>query len=106
MSPKNKHAGEIVIEIKIPVVTNKEQAREVIAKLLEPIDETRAEALADEYQIQAYRGEYGAGGQTYYPVGTNAEDNYLERIVSEYGIDVDKDGNITQGVWVSSSEMC
>lgn len=105
MSPKNKNAGEIVIEIKIPVVTNAQQASEVIKKLLEPIDEARAEALADEYGICAYKGEYGCG-QTYYPKGTNVEDNYLENIVHTYDIGVDENGEITEGVWVSSSEMC
>lgn len=106
MNPKNKNAGEIVIEIKIPVVTNAQQASKAIEKLLEPVDLARAEALADEYGICAYRGEYGSGGETYYPIGTDVEDNYLERIVHEYDIEVDENGKTTEGVWVSSSEMC
>lgn len=106
MNPKNKNAGEIVIEIKIPEVTNTQQAREVIKQLLEPVDMRRAEDLADQYGICAYMGEYGDGGKTYYPKGTNAEDNYITYPVERDGVEIDEDGNIKEGIWVSSSEMC
>lgn len=96
---------EHVIEIKIPEVTNIQQAREVIKQLLEPIDLAGAERLADEYGICAYRGEYGSG-ETYYPKGTNAEDNYITYPCEHYGIEIDENGFTKEGVWISSSEMC
>lgn len=97
---------EHVIEIKIPTVTNVQQAREVIKQLLEPIDLAGAERLADEYGICAYRGEYGAGGETYYPKGTNADDNGIEYFCEDHDIEIDDNGNLIEGVWISSSEMC
>lgn len=60
-------------------------------------------ALADEGGVQAYWGEYGENGQTYYPKGTDIEEYYLGWRASEYA---DEEGKLTQGIWVSSSEMC
>lgn len=60
-------------------------------------------ALADEGGVQAYWGEYGENGQTYYPKGTDIEEYYLGWRASEYA---DAEGKLTQGIWVSSSEMC
>lgn len=100
-----KNVGDIVIEITIPKVTNAATARKVIEKLLEPIDQSRAEALMDEYGIQYSRGEYGSG-ETYYPKGTNAADACIEYSCNCDGVKINEDGTIPYGIWVSSSEMC
>lgn len=93
------------IETEIPAVTDAASARRAIEILLEPTDMTAAEELADLYGIHAYRGEYGSG-ETYYPKGTVASEYYLEYPADNHGIDIDADGKITEGFWVSSSEMC
>lgn len=59
--------------------------------------------LADEGGVQAYWGEYGDGGQTYFPKGTDIEENYLGWEASEYA---DENGKLTEGMWISSSSMC
>lgn len=59
--------------------------------------------LADEGGVQAYWGEYGDGGQTYFPKGTDVEEHYLGWEGSQ---NADEDGKLTQGMWISSSSMC
>lgn len=59
--------------------------------------------LADEGGVTAYWGEYGDGGQTYFPKGTDIEENYLGWEASEYA---DENGKLTKGMWISSSSMC
>lgn len=61
--------------------------------------------LADEGGVHAYWGEYGSG-ETYYPKGTNAEDNYLKWYCRDYDIGLDDEGNLLRGAWVASSDMC
>jgi hypothetical protein len=58
--------------------------------------------LADKAGVQAYWGEYGSG-ETYYPVGTDVNAEYIGWEASEYA---DENGILTQGVWISSSSMC
>lgn len=94
-----------IIETKVPVAKDAQSAAKAIEALLNSVDEYKATKIADEYGICAYRGEYG-NGETYYPKGTNAEENYIDRYAEENGIDIDENGNITEGFWVSSSEMC
>lgn len=59
--------------------------------------------LADQAGVQAYWGEYGEGGQTYFPKGTDIRENYLGWEASEYA---DENGKLTEGMWISSSSMC
>lgn len=68
----------------------------------EAVKEEVAE-LADQAGVQAYWGEYGENGQTYYPKGTNINDEYLGWRGSD---NADENGILTQGIWISSSEMC
>lgn len=105
MNPKNKIEAMEIIETRIPLVTGAASARKAIEALLEPVDQFRAEALMDKYGISMSRGDYG-NGETYYPKGTNAENNYIEYACDCNGYDRDADGNLTEGVWISSSEMC
>ena len=58
--------------------------------------------LADKAGVQAYWGEYGSG-ETYYPVGTDVEAEYIGWEASQYA---DENGILTQGLWISSSSMC
>lgn len=104
MNKKNKTAME-VIETHIPLVVDAASARKAIEALLEPVDEGRAEQLMDKYNITMSRGEYG-NGETYYPKGTNAEANGIGYTVRCNGYDVDIEGNLERGIWISSSEMC
>lgn len=105
MNPKNKNAAMEIIETRIPLVTDVASARKAIEVLLEPVDEARAEALMDKYNISMSRGDYG-NGEPYYPKGTNAEDNYIEYACRTMDYGLDENGNLTEGVWISSSEMC
>lgn len=68
------------------------------------IDSVKAEIaeLADKAGVQAYWGEYG-NGETYFPVGTDVQAEYLGWEGSEYA---DENGILTEGVWISSSSMC
>lgn len=95
-------------EFEIPEVTDAQSAREAIKILLEPVGLTEAEELADKFDLTMHRGDYGSG-ETYYPKGTDVEDNYLERVCYEQDHDtheVDGKSVLTYGVWVSSSDMC
>ncbi|AHY25106.1 hypothetical protein AVV36_gp144 [Pectobacterium bacteriophage PM2] len=103
MNPKNQ--TEIIK--KIPLVIDKKSAQEAIKALLEPVDLERAERLADQYGVYAHMGEYGDGGKTYYPKGTNVKDNYIcEYALSNNNASINEDGELESGVWISSSEMC
>ncbi|BAQ22791.1 hypothetical protein AU156_gp141 [Edwardsiella phage PEi20] len=104
-NPKNKAEAMEVIETRIPLVTDAASARKAIEALLEPVDEARAEQLMDKYGISMSRGDYG-NGETYYPKGSNASEYYIEYACSCNGYDLDGNGNLTEGVWISSSEMC
>lgn len=92
------------ITTKIPTVTDAQSANEAIKILLEPVDLAAAEELADQYNLRMYRGN-DCHGETYYPKGTNVEENYLEYVCECYDYDVE-DGNLVEGIWISSSEMC
>lgn len=105
MNPKNKNAAMEIIETRIPLVTDAASARKAIEALLEPVDEARAEALMDKYNISMSRGEYG-NGETYYPKGTNIDYAGIDYAVRCNGYDTDESGNLTEGIWISSSEMC
>ncbi|UTY64375.1 hypothetical protein ENTB45_194 [Enterobacter phage Entb_45] len=105
MNPKKKTEAMEIIETRIPLVTDATSARKAIEALLEPVDEGRAEQLMDQYGISMSRGDYG-NGETYYPKGTNAEDNYIEYACRTMDYELDENGNLTEGVWISSSEMC
>lgn len=80
-------------------IREKTEAAEAIIERLK--DEVAL--LADEGGVQAYWGEYGENGQTYYPKGTDINDAYLGWRGSEYA---DENGILTEGIWISSSEMC
>lgn len=92
------------IEIEIPEVTDEKSAREAIEILTTPVDQYRAEMLADEYNIRIRRELDTEAGETYYPKGTNVEDTELQYCYRTP--DVDEAGNLIEGIWVSSSEMC
>ena len=85
-------------EIEALIRKKTKEAEQIIEKIKDEVAE-----LADKGGVQAYWGEYGENGQTYYPKGTDIEDNYLGWRASEYA---DEDGKLTEGMWISSSEMC
>lgn len=95
------------IEIEIPEYNDHKSARAAVRAIAEAMEGQllgEIAGIADEYNFEAHIGDYG-NGQTYYPAGTLIEENYLERVVHEQGIE--NDGHaITEGMWVSSSEMC
>lgn len=105
MSKKLKNQAFEIVETRIPLITDAASARKAIEALLEPVDEGRAEQLMDQYGISMSRGDYG-NGETYYPKGTNAEDNYIEYACRTMDYELDENGNLIEGVWISSSEMC
>lgn len=96
-------------EFEIPEVTDAKSAQEAIKILLEPVGLTEAEEIADKYKLRMYRGDYGSG-ETYYPKGTEVEENGLEHSCSyyDYDLDTDEEGKeiLANGIWVSSSDMC
>lgn len=63
------------------------------------------EALCEQFQEQAWIGDYG-NGETYYPTGTNAEEHYITYVCGDYDVDIDENGLTTEGLWISSSQMC
>ena len=100
--------GNVSIEIRRDTVDKKEienLIREKTKAAEAQMEKVKAEVanLADQAGVQAYWGEYGENGQTYYPKGTNINDEYLGWRGSDAA---DENGILTQGIWVSSSEMC
>lgn len=105
MSKKLKNQAFEIVETRIPLITDAASARKAIEALLEPVDEARAEQLMDQYGISMSRGDYG-NGETYYPKGTNPDYAGIDYAVRCNGYGVDEYGNLSEGIWISSSEMC
>ena len=81
------------------------EIREKVSKgedFIEKLKDEIAE-LADKGGVTAYWGEYGTSGETYYPKGTDVEAHYIGWQASQYA---DDNGILTEGLWISSSEMC
>ena len=86
--------GELLIKKKVKEM---EQAQRKFRKEIEE--------LCEQFQEQAWIGDYG-NGETYYPTGTPAADLYIDFICVDYGVELDENGLTTRGVWISSSSMC
>lgn len=86
--------GELLIKKKVKEM---EQAQRKFRKEIEE--------LCEQFQEQAWIGDYG-NGETYYPIGTPAADHYIDFICEDYGVELDENGLTTRGVWISSSSMC
>ncbi|QGZ15154.1 hypothetical protein [Klebsiella phage PhiKpNIH-6] len=99
--------SKYTFEVEVPEYNDYKSAREAIKAVMGLTEqiEAEAEAIADEMGVSFSTGDYG-NGRTYHPKGTNAEDNGLEFYCREYEVDLDENGNMTEGAWVSSSEMC
>lgn len=91
-----------VIQIEIPEYNDRKSAAAAIAKLLERAEqvEQAAEIIADEHCLTFNTGDYGSG-RTYYPAGYNG--SWLE---GHEGVELDEENKLTEGVWLSSSDMC
>lgn len=99
--------SKYTFEVEVPEYNDYKSAREAISKIMGLVDDIEAEAenIADEMGVSFSTGDYG-NGRTYHPKGTNAEDNGLEYYCNDYDVDLDENGNMTEGHWVSSSDMC
>lgn len=86
--------GELLIKKKVKEM---EQAQRKFRKEIEE--------LCEQFQEQAWIGDYG-NGETYYPTGTPVADHYIDFICEDYGVELDENGLTTRGVWISSSSMC
>ena len=96
------------IEIEIPEYNDQKSARAAVRAIADAMEGQllgEIAGIADEYNFEAHIGDYG-NGQTYYPAGTDVAENYLEHIADSNGVEVDENGWTTEGMWVSSSEMC
>lgn len=89
------------IQIQIPEYSDSRSASAAIQKLLAQSSEIEIEAekIADEYQVSFSVGDYGSG-RTYYPKGSAAD------VWGSEGWEQDENGNLVEGQWLSSSEMC
>lgn len=89
------------------MTVDKKEIRALIEKKTKEVEEIienvkdEIAALADEGGVLAYWGEYGSG-ETYYPKGTDVEKYYISWHSEHYS----ENGKLTQGLWISSSEMC
>ena len=94
------------IEIEIPEYNDVQTATDAISKLLRAQDhiENEATIIADKYGVSFDVGEYGSG-RTYYPVGYECS-RWMRDEIENKGGEVDENGIVTSGAWVSSSEMC
>lgn len=94
------------IEIAIPEYNDVKSASDAISKLLRAQDhiENEATIIADKYGVSFDVGEYGSG-RTYYPVGYECS-RWMRDEIENNGGEVDENGIITSGAWVSSSQMC
>lgn len=91
----NKSAVLVEAEAQIKLLV--QQADDIVK-----IDAVR---IADKHGISFTVGEYGSSN-TYWPKGTNAEENYIEYACRCNGYSLDDDGNLLSGEWISSSDMC
>lgn len=91
----NKSAVLVEAEAQIKLLV--QQADDIVK-----IDAVR---IADKHGISFTVGEYGSSN-TYWPKGTNAEENYIENACRYNGCSLDDDGNLLSGEWISSSDMC
>lgn len=91
-----------IIEIPIPEYNDVKSARQAIQYLMNQTDtiEAAAEQIADEHGVTISAGDYGYG-RTYYPAGYKG--SWLE---GYEGVELDEDEKLTEGVWLSSSDMC
>lgn len=92
-----KHKNSAIAEAEAQIKLLVQQADDIIK-----IDAVR---IADKHGISFTVGEYGSSN-TYYPKGTNAEENYIEYACRCNGTAIDDEGNLLSGEWISSSDMC